>query len=113
MKDMGNGHWALFSTAHNKFVKMDKGDGLVASGWRQGAWDIPASWNYEKFYIQKASREIASPKAFWFVDRTVAIWNHQHQRYVRLRKGKVEKGGAGWRDPFPNWGYERFTPPED
>jgi len=110
MKDMGNGHWALFSTAHNKFVKMDKGDGLVASGWRQGAWDIPASWNYEKFYIQKASREIASPKAFWFVDRTVAIWNHQHQRYVRLRKGKVEKGGAGWRDPFPNWGYERFTP---
>ena len=110
MKDMGNGHWALFSVKWNRFVKMDHGDALVASGWRKGAWDIPSSWDFEKFYIQKASTEVASPAAYWFVGRTVAIWNHKNQHYVRLRKGKVEKGGHGWRDPFPNWGYERFQP---
>jgi len=41
----------------------------------------------------------------------MAIWNHDHQNYVRMTSKRVEKYGGYWRNPFPSsWDYERFVP---
>jgi len=46
------------------------------------------------------------------VGKTVALWNHAHQHYMRMSDHRVERGAHGWRDrndmPY-SWTWERFV----
>ncbi|CAE7674698.1 unnamed protein product [Symbiodinium pilosum] len=109
LKDMGNGHFALFNQAWKKVMKMDHGNAVVTIS-RNSVNSIPSSWTWEKFYIQEVSQ--APAFSYWFITKTVFLWNDAHKYYIRMDKDKnVEKSKKGWKDPFPgDWDWERWVP---
>jgi hypothetical protein len=100
--------YAFWNPTWKRYVRMNH-ENMDGSGTKDNANDLPDSWTWERFVVVNTGSDING-------HQTIALWNPQHKRYMRMRPdSSVSDGmdGSGTRDaptPFPeSWTWEKFT----
>lgn len=95
--DAGSGQVALWSSSHNRFMRMNAGAGIMDYSSVKDINALPSNWSWERFTEKDAG------------NGEIALHNTVHNRFVRTNNAIMDVSSTKNLNDLPSsWTYERY-----